>query len=97
METLQILEMLKAIREDRKAALEQMKARTETNRERDQVDLKGMMAKMSAKMDAHHKKMMAMLDAHHERTMASPGKTEAMEFKAIPEETESVTEHQEIC
>jgi hypothetical protein len=52
-----------------------------------------MLARMEAKLDASHKKMMAMLDAHHERTMASLGKTEATDFKAIPEEMESVTEH----
>jgi hypothetical protein len=39
--------------------------------------------------------MMAILDAHHERTVASLGKTEATDFKAISEEMESVTEHQE--
>jgi hypothetical protein len=42
------------------------------------------------------KQMMAMLDAHHERIMAPLGKTEATDFKANPEEMESVTEQQEI-
>jgi hypothetical protein len=35
------------------------------------------------------KQMMTMLDAHHERKMAPLGKTEAPDFKAIPEEMES--------
>jgi hypothetical protein len=63
--------------------MKQMMARTETNRERDRDDLKGIMAKMIAKMDAQHKMMMAILDAYHERTMASLGETEAKDFKAM--------------
>jgi hypothetical protein len=83
--------------------MELLLARMDTNQETMKTNqdvllktVKGMMAKMSAKMDAQHKKMMAMLDAHHERTMASLGKMEAKDFKAIPEEMETVTEHQEI-
>jgi hypothetical protein len=41
---------------------------------------------MEAKLDASHKKMMAMLDAQCERIMTLLGKTEATDFKAIPEE-----------
>jgi hypothetical protein len=51
---------------------------------------------MEAKPDANHKKMMAMLDAHHENTMASLGTTEVTDFKATPEEMESLTEHEKI-
>jgi hypothetical protein len=99
----QLLTRMDANWEERKAdrianreCMKQMMARTDGNWERDQDDLKGVMAKVRAEMDTHHKKMMALSDAHHERTMASLGKTEATDFKAIPEETESVMEHQEI-
>jgi hypothetical protein len=34
--------------------------------------------------------MSDMLDAHHERTMTYLGKMEAQDFKAIPEEMETV-------
>jgi phosphoribosylformylglycinamidine (FGAM) synthase-like enzyme len=56
-------------------------------------------AEMNVKMDAiqeSQERMSAMLDAHHERIMASLGKRKATDFKAIPEEMESVMEHQEI-
>jgi hypothetical protein len=69
MEMRQIFEILDEMRADRIAdreCMKQMMARTDDNRERDLDDLKGMIFKMSAKMDAHHKKMMAMLDALHE-------------------------------
>jgi hypothetical protein len=55
-----------------------------------------MKARMDAKLDASHKMMMAKLDAHNEKIMASLGKTETTDFKATPEEMESVTEQQEI-
>jgi CII-binding regulator of phage lambda lysogenization HflD len=51
-----------------------------------------MLERMEAKLDASHEKMMATLDAHHERIMSPLGKTEAMDFKANPEEMESITE-----
>jgi hypothetical protein len=60
------------------------------------AEIKADQGRMEAKMDANHKKMMALLDAHHERTMASLGKTEATNFKANPEEMESVMEHREV-
>jgi ribosomal protein L13 len=54
--------------------MELLLARMNTNQETMKTDqdvlrktVKGMMAKMSAKMDAQHKKIMAILDAHHER------------------------------
>jgi hypothetical protein len=53
-------------------------------------------ARMEAKLDASHKNMMAMLDVHHERIIAPLGKMEATDFKANPEEIESVMEQQEI-
>jgi hypothetical protein len=59
-------------------------------------NMQEMTARMEAKLDTSYKKMMAMLDAHHERIMASLGRAEATDFKAIPEEMESVMEHQEI-
>jgi hypothetical protein len=89
METQQMMELL----------LTRMDANQETMKTNQHVLLKtvkGMMVKMSAKMDAQHKKMMAIIDAHHERTVASLGKMEAKDFKAIPEEMETVMEHQEI-
>jgi hypothetical protein len=89
METQQMMELL----------LSRMDANQETMKTNQDVLLKtvkGIMAKISAKMDAQHKKMMAMLVAHHERTVASLGKMDAKDFKAIPEEMETVTEHEEI-
>jgi hypothetical protein len=62
----------------------------------DQEDFKRMMEEINAQLDINYKKMMLMLDAHHERTAASLGKTEASDFKAVPEKIESVTEHQEL-
>jgi hypothetical protein len=58
------------------------------------ASMKEHMQEMTARIDASHKKMMALLDAHHGRTVASLGKTEATDFIAIPEKTESATEHQ---
>jgi hypothetical protein len=69
-----------------------------TKMEEDQTmqQIMEMLARVEAKLVASHKRMMTMLDAHHESSVVSLGKTEATDFKAIPEEMESVTEHQEL-
>jgi hypothetical protein len=89
----QLLANQEKVEADRIANRECMK-QTNAEMKADQEDLKSMMVEMNAKLDVSHK-MMAMLDAHRERTVASLGKKEATDFKAIPEEIESVTEHQE--
>jgi hypothetical protein len=75
-------------------------AKLKANRKADQARMEAnkedMLAEISARMDASHKKTMFMLDAHHERIMASLRKMEATNFKADPEEMESVTQHQEV-
>jgi hypothetical protein len=80
METLQMMELL----------LARMDANQETMKTNQDVLLKTAKG-MMAKMDALHKMMMAMLDVHHERTVTSLLKMEAKDFRAIPEEMETVT------
>jgi hypothetical protein len=92
METQQILEKLKAMREEMKADriahrefMRQMMARTDDNRERDQDHLKEMMAKTCAETDK--------LDAHQEKTLAH---REATETEPDPRTMQFIEEHQEI-
>jgi hypothetical protein len=82
----------KANQEDLLARMEEINA----NQAEMKADRKANQARIEAKLNAKHKKMMAMFDAHHERIMASLEKTKATDFKANPEEMESVMEQQEI-
>jgi hypothetical protein len=74
-------------------------AKADTDHKEIKEDMKIMHGKIDtnrAEMKAMHEEMMAKLDAHHARMIACLGKTEAMDLAAIPEETESETEHKKV-
>jgi hypothetical protein len=55
-----------------------------------------MLAKVEAKVEAHHERMVAKMDIQLEKMEACLGATEAVDLEANPEEIESEVEYEEV-
>jgi hypothetical protein len=71
-------------------------SRTRTSERRNDSRSRNPKEEMLGKLDCHHEMTMARMSSQLEKIDACPGKAEATDLEANPEETESEEEHEEV-